>query len=70
MRMRNTTKQMSDKDIRKVKAGDILRMSKGDFEVIVSFFDEDIQEQTIIIDDKGKAKVCANGDIIEILPKK
>ena len=70
MRMRNTTKPMSDKDIRKIKAGDILRMSKGDFEVIVSFFDEDIQEQTIIIASEGKAKVCANGDIIEALHKK
>lgn len=67
--MRNTTKPMSDKDIRKIKASDILRMSKGDFEVIVSFFDEDIQEQTIIIASEGKAKVCANGDIIEVIHK-
>ena len=67
--MRNTTKPMSDKDIRKIKAGDILRMSKGDFEVIVSFFDEDIQEQCIIIYENGIVKTCANGDIIEVIHK-
>ena len=61
---------MSEKEIRKIKEGDILRMSKGDFEVVSSFFDEDIQEQTILIMDKGKVRICANGDIIEVIRKK
>ena len=61
---------MSEKEIRKIKEGDILRMSKGDFEVVTSFFDEDIQEQTILIMDNGRVRVCANGDIIEVIRKK
>ena len=61
---------MSEKEIRKIKEGDVLRMSKGDFEVVSSFFDEDIQEQTILIIDNGRVRMCANGDIIEVVRKK
>ena len=68
--MTQLTVTMSENEIRKIKEGDVLRMSKGDFEVVSSFFDEDIQEQTILIIDKGRINMCANGDIIEVVRKK